>query len=89
MVPAESPSIAHPPPEINIANEVNVFFEEVLGIFFNRYPWFQDTEALKALSALYDALHDPSVLDARRHIRYGLYPPVVPKTPIFVSTLRI
>ncbi|KIM38003.1 hypothetical protein M413DRAFT_249543 [Hebeloma cylindrosporum] len=42
----------------------------------------EDAEALEALYALYDALHDPSVLDARRHSRYGLYPPVVAKAPI-------
>jgi hypothetical protein len=34
MVPAESPSIAQPPPDLNIAIEVNVFFEETHGSFF-------------------------------------------------------
>ncbi|KDR66583.1 hypothetical protein GALMADRAFT_232442 [Galerina marginata CBS 339.88] len=41
-----------------------------------------DAEVFAALHDLYDALHDPSILDARRHQRYNLHPSSLAETPI-------
>lgn len=44
---------------------------------------------VEALQSVFEALHDPSILDARRNQRYDLYAPiVVPETPHDVSISR-
>ena len=46
-------------------------------------------EVVDALQSVFEALHDPSILDARRNQRYDLYPPfVVTETPHDVSISR-
>ncbi|KAJ3517698.1 hypothetical protein NLJ89_g326 [Agrocybe chaxingu] len=51
----------------------------------NFVPNTDDPDAFTALQVIYEALHDPSILDARRHQRYGLQPVihiVFPDTPL-------
>ena len=46
-------------------------------------------EVVEALQSVFEALHDPSIIDARRNQRYDLYPPfVVTETPHDVSISR-
>ncbi|KAF9558597.1 kinase-like protein [Agrocybe pediades] len=51
-----------------------------------------DLVAFLAMRELYDALYDPSILDAMRHQRHGLYPPIIansPDTPNFFVALDV
>ncbi|CAA7268655.1 unnamed protein product [Cyclocybe aegerita] len=55
----------------------------------NFVPNKEDPDTFAALQAIYEALHDPSILDARRHLRYDLqpvihivFPDTPPRTPL-------